>query len=295
MRKREGFTLIELLVVIAIIAILAAILFPVFARAKAKAQQSACMSNMKQLGLALLMYMHDWDNTTIPSIDTIPDTVTGTWTAMYGGVHSTGYHHYFKPYTQNDELWFCPAQSRRGTTIANPTALPPSGNVPYYYPTLIMQQFIDADNSPPRTVVDWRTPETWTNRPLDFFQWPAHYLILHDGAVYPVDPGYGSQRNTVAHLEYDSTGAPYVHSIWQETDSYTLDGPPNYTYDPPVCGSAIGRHNGHVNCLFLDGHVSPILLGTLWYGPQPLPAVYQARGFWGDVYYGYAKTGQQYP
>ena len=59
---RKGFTLIELLVVIAIIAILAAILFPVFARARAKAQQTTCLSNVKQLTLGCLMYASDWDD-----------------------------------------------------------------------------------------------------------------------------------------------------------------------------------------------------------------------------------------
>lgn len=60
-RARFGFTLIELLVVIAIIAILAAILFPVFAQARAKARQASCTSNMKQVGLAILMYAQDYD------------------------------------------------------------------------------------------------------------------------------------------------------------------------------------------------------------------------------------------
>jgi len=58
---RRGFTLIELLVVIAIIAILAAILFPVFARAREKARQSSCLSNVKQLDLAVQMYIQDYD------------------------------------------------------------------------------------------------------------------------------------------------------------------------------------------------------------------------------------------
>ena len=59
--KKKGFTLIELLVVIAIIAILAAILFPVFAKARAKARQSTCASNLKQLGIAFMNYMQDYD------------------------------------------------------------------------------------------------------------------------------------------------------------------------------------------------------------------------------------------
>ena len=61
--SRKGFTLIELLVVIAIIAILAAILFPVFARAREKARQITCASNLKQMGLAFFMYNADYDET----------------------------------------------------------------------------------------------------------------------------------------------------------------------------------------------------------------------------------------
>src|SRR5213592_3764953 len=59
--KKQGFTLIELLVVIAIIAILAAILFPVFAQAREKARQASCQSNLKQIGLACMMYVQDYD------------------------------------------------------------------------------------------------------------------------------------------------------------------------------------------------------------------------------------------
>ena len=66
-RMRRAFTLIELLVVIAIIAILAAILFPVFAKAREKARQITCVSNQKQIGIAILQYVQDYDETLPPS------------------------------------------------------------------------------------------------------------------------------------------------------------------------------------------------------------------------------------
>ena len=79
LRTRHGFTLIELLVVIAIIAILAAILFPVFARARAKAKQSSCLNNVKQLSLGYQMYMSDYDEKFPPQGGTFIGSPAADW------------------------------------------------------------------------------------------------------------------------------------------------------------------------------------------------------------------------
>src|SRR2546421_2178885 len=92
MRPRRGFTLIELLVVIAIIAILAAILFPVFAQAREKARQAMCISNMKQITLADLMYAQDYDETGAPSWVVYWQGSPGpNYAAVYTGVNWGGY------------------------------------------------------------------------------------------------------------------------------------------------------------------------------------------------------------
>src|SRR4051794_15671598 len=78
-KNRKAFTLIELLVVIAIIAILAAILFPVFASAREKARQSSCLNNTKQMGIALNTYMQDWDEHYPSSQYSPPPYSHGTW------------------------------------------------------------------------------------------------------------------------------------------------------------------------------------------------------------------------
>jgi prepilin-type N-terminal cleavage/methylation domain-containing protein len=94
--RRNGFTLIELLVVIAIIAILAAILFPVFAQAREKARQTQCLSNMRQMGLAVQMYLQDFD-------ERFPlDSHTGSgasWTWLFT----------LEPYTKTRLLYRCPS------------------------------------------------------------------------------------------------------------------------------------------------------------------------------------------
>ncbi len=123
MSRRRGFTLIELLVVIAIIAILAAILFPVFARAREKARQSTCQSNLKQVALGVLMYCQDYDergptggaqNRTngTGAFDGCGGSNCGLATYYRSDAASTWNHQNFAeqilPYIKNQQVFYCP-------------------------------------------------------------------------------------------------------------------------------------------------------------------------------------------
>ncbi len=95
--RKSGFTLIELLVVIAIIAILAAILFPVFARAREKAKQASCLSNLKQFGIAMHMYSSDYDDFLVPH-------AAGT---------NLRWPERLFPYIKNKEIYRCPSADKK--------------------------------------------------------------------------------------------------------------------------------------------------------------------------------------
>src|SRR3982750_4482024 len=110
MQSRKGFTLIELLVVIAIIAILAAILFPVFAKAREKARQISCASNERQLGLGFMQYTQDYD-------ECLPTTHWGTPVGWAGQLY---------PYIKSAGLFKCPDDPTASVTVGGVTAVPVS-------------------------------------------------------------------------------------------------------------------------------------------------------------------------
>ncbi len=109
---KKAFTLIELLVVIAIIAILAAILFPVFAQAKAAAKSSACLSNTKQIGLALMMYEQDSDDMVVASNVPDPSVPDGQFT----------WFELLQPYSKNKDIGVCP-DSNKATLFTSSSSL----------------------------------------------------------------------------------------------------------------------------------------------------------------------------
>jgi len=150
MRRQSGFTLIELLVVIAIIAILAAILFPVFARARENARRAACWSNLRQLGVGLRMYTQDYDE----MFPIGQDVVQWNWFCNPKRAFVTAIY----PYVNNRDLFYCsnvgalaamnesssnPAIVTWARSLYNNDANWAVGNIGYYY-----YSFRNASNAP---------------------------------------------------------------------------------------------------------------------------------------------------
>ncbi|MGC9319618.1 MAG: DUF1559 domain-containing protein [Armatimonadota bacterium] len=226
---RRGFTLIELLVVIAIIAILAAILFPVFARAREKARTASCQSNLKQLALGVLMYAQDYDERTPgaygnSSRDTgfnlPPGPVTGR-----GGTRSWWlWPDFVYPYVKNTQLFVCP-----------------SGGVSSYGDYAANNDAMYGSHSAPGTNL------------ADMTQ-PASTILLYDAAVGPISCG----RPHGYRLDGDGPrpwcyGYPAVNEL-----EFLPDNP--YAQDR-------SRHNNGCNYAFADGHVK-WLGNTVTYCPQ---------------------------
>src|SRR5438477_12307910 len=114
LQSRKGFTLIELLVVIAIIAILAAILFPVFAQAREQARKATCLSNCKQLGLAMQMYAQDYDDN-LPGWDNPGGTKLA---AQWGWAIEVPL---LDAYVKSTKVWTCPSGLNNNNYLVGPT------------------------------------------------------------------------------------------------------------------------------------------------------------------------------
>jgi len=164
-----GFTLIELLVVIAIIAILAAILFPVFARAREKARQTACQSNMKQLGLAIMMYVQDYDERFVSVYDDGNGYPAGRiiWADK------------IFPYVKNRQVFVCPS--------SNASADP----VPGYWPNNLqgtryqmpMMHVFPEGWQNPVSMADFTAPAETVMLLESDNAWWTHYCACHAGSV----------------------------------------------------------------------------------------------------------------
>lgn len=198
--RRAGFTLIELLVVIAIIAILAAILFPVFARAREKARQTSCLNNMKQLGTAMMMYTSDYDERFVSTDD------NWRWyTLIY-------------PYVANDQILQCPSLDDTGNQYTD-----------YCINGVLAHGIAQAMLRKPAEMI--MIGERATGMPWDgYHPWPRDGVSWNDLSAYTAADGHNW---FLLHLEEGrhNDGCNYAfadgHAKWLKW---------NQTLEPPLPG-----------------------------------------------------------
>jgi prepilin-type N-terminal cleavage/methylation domain-containing protein/prepilin-type processing-associated H-X9-DG protein len=212
-RASRGFTLIELLVVIAIIAILAAILFPVFARAREKARQTSCLSNLKQLGTAAMAYAQDFDEVLMRN-----NNVVGFYTLPNGSPSTSSnclWMYQLYPYVANHQVYNCPSSSTR----LSPSAY--DGGLGYGKNEILSAYPLGKISHPVQTILmcdaryylaDWdvRTPE-------------PDYSANSDNA----DPPY-NKHNEGANFNFCDG-----HAKWMKQS--TADFPDGADHNPPAC------------------------------------------------------------
>lgn len=222
--ERRGFTLIELLVVIAIIAILAAILFPAFARARENARRTSCMSNLKQMGLGAMQYVQDYDEkfywTYSPNAATAPPD--GVY--WFGDATNWVWPQLLHPYTKSIQIVVCPSRATNTST-------------PYWghYGTNGLLTARGAYGGTPISLAQINSSSTT-------------YLMM-DSGPYVIDPYYA--LGPVGEFWYvPGSGEGGVTCPAMTPASLTAD-----------CQS--GRHFGGVNVAFADGHVKWLKASTV--------------------------------
>ena len=234
--KIGGFTLIELLVVIAIIAILAAILFPVFAQAREKARQATCASNLNQIGLAFMMYLQDYDETVFCDSNAI----------IPGGIDGTGYAgepmSYLMPYMKSQQVWDCP--DRLQTFSAKSYATDTAANDPY--------GCFDNYNT---------TGECLGYGFNDGLVSDGGYGLIGPNTADPTLKGQAfNQGRSYAQITSPASTLAFGDSYDNPEYSLALDNITSTLGDPgsPPISTAALRHMGDFEFVFADGHVKPV-------------------------------------
>ncbi|MES2465038.1 MAG: DUF1559 domain-containing protein [Armatimonadota bacterium] len=236
--RRYGFTLIELLVVIAIIAILASILFPVFAQAREKARQASCLSNTKQLGLAFLAYSQDYDEAFVPYSTTLPTNVPN---AEGGTTPYLRWNALIQPYAKSLGIFTCPSASATNSVIGN-TA---SGTANTEYGSYGINSAVAMVA---RGSVSEPTHATFVK--------PAETILLADSQDLrdPAKPAaiWGSYlaRPTSTDPVTNQPDTKWPGSVFGWPDAPTT----GFTGETKMRRSVHYRHQGFANFTFLDGH-----------------------------------------
>jgi len=247
---RYGFTLIELLVVIAIIAILAAILFPVFAQAREKARQSTCLSNQKQIATATMMYVQDSDET-FPRLRIVPPPAPRQSWAPYTWQDAVG------PYVKNGTISVTWA-----STNGTPVTLTSGGiwNCP-------------SQPDPDARTVYGGNDTIFTEENYGDGSGPVPAVTLAQ-LGRPSELALVSENNEID--SYDGIGDPRLtgDAYWQCGETWSCSGPNSAAkWDKDLTGSETDpwkyaqvsryRHNGVTNIAFADGHVKAVAKGQL--------------------------------
>jgi len=248
-RRSSGFTLIELLVVIAIIAILAAILFPVFAMAREKARATQCLSNMKQLGMALMQYVQDYDGT----YPFYPGPITAQRPDLY--VWSI-----FQPYVKNGEVLRCPSDpSPREYNAKRPADWAPSfvvgGGAIWNasYSTLDPGLFRSGG-----LVAEWGiSGQSEASIPA-----PADTLISVERSAIVPD---GMRACSIGDRNFNASPLVRNNRIRSGDADPDID-PQGLRFPAGETGRIATRHSGGANFMFADGHAKRMSPGQ-WIGP----------------------------
>jgi len=237
--RRQGFTLIELLVVIAIIAILAAILFPVFAQAREKARQTQCVSNCRQIGMGIQMYLSDWDET-FPRMDDciapnrIPYQPNATGcSGPYGQrVNHYKWQYWIWPYVKNIQIFFCPSRQYDRTAWEQSAEIFEGGYALALHVTGATNTWGGAN--------DWRNSFLGGN--MAGIKWPAETMLIMEDRF----PGV---RHYVTGQLPNRTAYPMAHRhLWRRWFFFNTDDTsraPNKKSVPHMEGLVL---------VFVDGH-----------------------------------------
>jgi prepilin-type N-terminal cleavage/methylation domain-containing protein/prepilin-type processing-associated H-X9-DG protein len=218
--KKGGFTLIELLVVIAIIALLAAILFPVFARARDNARRSTCISNIKQVGLGILQYCQDNDERYPPSVTGWPAGAPGNDGKIYwDGAHF--WEQMIFPYVKSHQIFFCPSTANRMDSPQEAGSTDPLSNI------------LNGN---------YGLSEQYNTAKMSIVTQPANKYMLLEWGIYQVEAYYAA----------NPTGSYYLPGVGRQGVSCSTVMA-NFKND---CengrhfeGSTIGYADGHVKWL----------------------------------------------
>jgi prepilin-type N-terminal cleavage/methylation domain-containing protein/prepilin-type processing-associated H-X9-DG protein len=225
-RLRAGFTLIELLVVIAIIAILASILFPVFAQAREKARQASCLSNQKQMGLAWLQYAQDYDESTVPWSDSGFTNGNGfIWDIV------------LQPYQKDKSILRCPSATDSFTTNTYNANVGGVSTATVPNPCRTLASLQNVSQTP--VITDSGGGEKFTDPVNNIPGWSWSFICPDDAGSY--------QGRAVKWTSLDANGVPTGEKKWNNGGAYSAERDKAGNMFPT-------RHQEGSNYVFADGH-----------------------------------------